>query len=77
MPFTEIYTSFVSAFPSFLQPYVSILVGVFLVVTVVQIIRRQFVWLIALVVLLPSSLQILRSVGDVLASVLRYLFASS
>lgn len=77
MPFTEIYTSFVSAFPSFLQSYVSILVGVFLVVTVVQIIRRQFVWLIALVVLLPSSLQILRSVGDVLASVLRYLFASS
>ncbi len=74
MPFTDIFTKFVSVFPQFLQPYVSVLVGVFLVITVIQIIRRQFVWLIALVILLPSSLAILRSVGNVLADVLRFLF---
>ncbi len=75
MPFTDIFTSFVSAFPHFLQPYVAILVGVFLVFTLVQIIRRQFVWLIALVILLPSSVAILRSVGEALAGMLRYLFS--
>lgn len=75
MAFTDIFTSFVSAFPHFLQPYVSVLVGIFLIFTVVQIIRRQFVWLIALAILLPSSVAILRSVVEALAGLLRYLFA--
>ncbi|MBP9686235.1 MAG: hypothetical protein KBD66_00345 [Candidatus Doudnabacteria bacterium] len=68
------YARFLDFFPESLRPYVSILVGVCIVVAIFQVIRREFVWLIVLVVLLPASVPILKELLTVLLQFLRYLF---
>lgn len=70
----QIYNSFLAVFPHFLQPYVSFTLGILLVLSIVQIVRRQFVWLIVLIILLPASVPILQHVGSVLLMALKYLF---
>ncbi len=55
---------------------VSIAIGVLLIFSFVQIIRRQFIWFVVLVVLFPASLPVLRGVADGVIVVLKFLFGS-
>ncbi len=69
----EIYQNFLNYFPGFLQPVVSVGLAVLLVYAVFQSLRRNFIFLIILVVLLPASLPILKDVSEVLIQVVKYL----
>jgi hypothetical protein len=51
----QIYLSFLSHVPGQFRGYVSILLGLFIIYSIVQIIRQQFIWIIVLIVLLPLS----------------------
>lgn len=69
----QLYRSFLDYFPGFLQPVVSLALAVLLVYSIFQSLRRNFIFLIVLVVLLPASLPILKDVLDVLVKVVKYL----
>lgn len=70
----QIYNNFLVVFPEALRPYVSLAVGVFLVVAIVQVLRKEFIWLIVLIILLPASVPILKGVATTLLAFLKYLF---
>lgn len=67
------YNQFLGYFPNFLHPIISIIVVVFLVYSIVQALKRNFIWLILLVILLPASIPILKNVVGVLIGFIKYL----
>ncbi len=70
---TGLYQQFLGFFPSFLHPVISIVVVIFLVYSIVQAIKSNFIWIIVLIVLLPASIPILKSVVDILIGFIKYL----
>ena len=69
---TDLYNQFLGFFPSFLHPVISIIVVIFLVYSIVQAIKSNFIWLIVLVVLLPASIPILKNVFNILIGFIKY-----
>ena len=70
---TGLYQQFLGFFPSFLHPVISIIVVIFLVYSIVQAIKSNFIWIIVLIVLLPASIPILKSMVDILIGFIKYL----
>lgn len=68
----NLYNQFLSYFPNFLHPVISIVVVVFVVYSIVQALKRNFIYLIVLVVLLPASIPILKKVFDFLLELVKY-----
>ncbi len=68
-----IYQQFLSYFPGFLHPIISIVIAILLVYSIFQTLKRNFIFLIVLVVLLPASIPILKSVVDILISFIKFL----
>ena len=68
------YQLFLNIFPHALQPLVSVLVGILLVYIVIQAIRKDFIYIILLVVLLPASIPILHNIGQGVLELVKYLF---
>lgn len=69
----ELYTQFLSIFPASLHPFISIALAIFLVYSIIQVIRKDFIYLIALIVLLPASIPIIKNVAEVLLQFIKYL----
>lgn len=69
----NIYNQFLSYFPDFLHPAISVVIAIFVVYSVVQALKRNFIYLIVLVVLLPASIPILKNVVDFLVMIVKYL----
>ena len=70
---TDLYNQFLGFFPGFMHPIISIIVVIFLVYSIVQAIKSNFIWLIVLIVLLPASIPILKNVFGVLIGFIKYL----
>lgn len=70
----NVYNSFLGNFPPEFHPYISIILGVVLFVSIVQVLRKQFIWLILLVILLPASVPILKGIAQALIDLLKFLF---
>lgn len=69
----ELYIIFLSYFPVWFQPVISVVLAVILVVSAFQVVKRNFIFLIALVVLLPASIPILSRVLGMLLTAVKYL----
>lgn len=74
--FQNLYSQFLSHFPNFLHPIISIIVLVFVVYSIVQALKRNFIFLVVLVILLPASIPILKQVLDFLIEIVKYLLGS-
>jgi hypothetical protein len=70
----DIYLQFLANFPIQFQPMVSVAVGLIIVFVVYRIIKRDFIFIIALVILVPTSIPVLKSVWGGIVSLLKYLF---
>lgn len=70
----DIYNKFLSYFPAEFHPYVSLILGIVLFIAIIQVLRKEFIWLIFLVVLLPASVPILKGIAEVVINILKYLF---
>ncbi len=68
-----IYNQFLGIFPENLHWAVSVFLAVLLVLAVYQILKRNFIFIILLIVLLPASVPILRNVWDGAVEVVKYL----
>lgn len=73
----QIYLSFLTHVPEQFRGYVSILLGLFIIYSIVQIIRQQFIWIIVLIILLPASVPILQGVVSGVLGFIKFLFGGS
>lgn len=71
----EIYLKFMGYIPLSLRPAASLLLAIFIVFSIVQVLKRNFIYLIGLIVLLPSSKTILQSALDFAGGLIKYLLS--
>ncbi len=71
--FYQLYEQFLSYFPSFLHPVISIGLAVLFVYSVFQALKQNIIFIIILVVLLPASIPILKSVLDIIVNIVKFL----
>jgi hypothetical protein len=69
----NLYLQFLSNFPENLRPVVSIGFALLLVYSIFKILKKDFIFLIALVVLLPASVSILKSVWQGIVVFIKFL----
>lgn len=70
----DMYSQFLANFPVQYQPVVSVVVGLVIVYAVYRIIKRDFIFIVLLVILVPTSIPVLKSVWAGLVTLLKYLF---
>ena len=70
------YLSFLHYFPTQLQPFISIVVGLVVIYVIYRIIKRDFIFIIALVILVPTSIPVLKSIWSGLVDFLKFIFSS-
>lgn len=71
----SLYDLFLSYFPSQLHGVVSIALAALLVYAIFQVIKKNFVFLILVVLLLPQAVPILRSIWDSVSGILKFLIS--
>jgi len=69
----SIYNQFISIFPPNIQWIISLVIFILVVKWTIDLIKQNIIWLILLIILLPASIPILRSVFDGLLTFLGYL----
>lgn len=69
----DIYNQFLNYFPVNSHGLVSVFLAVLLVVGVYKVLRKQLVWVILLVILLPASGPILKHVWEQVLELLKFL----
>lgn len=72
----NLYLEFLLNFPENLRPFVSIGFAVILVYALFKVIKKQFIYIVALIVLLPASVPILKSVWQGVVVFIKFLLAS-
>lgn len=71
--FEQLYGQFLGYFPLWMHPFISIALAVLFVYSVFQALKRNFIFIIILVILLPASIPILKRVVDTIIAVIKYL----
>ena len=69
----NLYLQFLNNFPEHLRPVVSIVLAVLIVYSVFKVVKKDFVFLIVLIVLLPGSVEILKSVWQGIVMFVKFL----
>ena len=69
----SLYLEFLANFPPNLQPIISIGLAVLLVYAIFKVIKKDFIYIIALIVLLPASVPILKNVWEGVVSFIKFL----
>ena len=69
----SIYNQFLGFFPQNLRGVVSFLLAVLIVIGIFKVVKRQFVYVILLVILLPASIPILKNIWDSLYNIIMFL----
>lgn len=69
----QMYTQFLNLFPAVLHPFISIGVGLLLIYAIVQTLRRNFIYIIVLIVLLPASIPILTNIYESIIQLIKFL----
>ena len=69
----NLYLEFLGNFPANLRPVVSIALAVLLVYSIFKVIKKDFLFIIALVVLLPASKPMLQNVWEGVVGFIKFL----
>ena len=69
----SIYNQFLSYFPSNLHGLVSLALAVLIAIGIIKVIRKEFIYIVLLIVLLPASVPILKNIWDSLANIINFL----
>jgi len=70
-----IYAQFLSNFPAKTHGWISLALALLVVFGIYKVIRRQLVYLILLIVLLPASVPILKNIWQGLLELLKFLLS--
>lgn len=69
----SLYIDFLANFPENLRPVVSIALAVLLVYSIFKVIKKDWIFLIALIVLLPASKPMLQNVWEGVVAFIKFL----
>ena len=69
----SIYSQFLSYFPENLHGIVSLALAALIVIGVFKVIKREFIYIILLIVLLPASVPILKNIWESLSNIIQFL----
>lgn len=69
----EIFNKFLNFFPVSVQPLVSLVLAVFIIYSVFQALKKNIVYIIALVVLLPASIPVFKNLLDGIYRIIDFL----
>jgi len=68
-----IYNQFISIFPTNFRWIISLVIFIVLVKWTIDLVKQNLIWLILLIILLPASIPILKSIFEGLLAFLGYL----
>lgn len=69
----SLYIQFLSNFPVNTRPVISIALAVLLVYSIFKVVKKDFIFIIALVILLPASIPILKNVWEGAVEFIKFL----
>jgi hypothetical protein len=69
----NLYLEFLKNFPASLQPIISIGLAVLIVYSIFKVIKKDWIFLIALIILLPGSKPILQSIWQGIVVIVKFL----
>ena len=69
----SIYNQFLSFFPQSIQGIVSFALAILIVYAIYKVLKRNFIYLILLVILLPASVPILKSIWNGAVNLVKFL----
>lgn len=69
----QLYLDFLNIFPGFLHPFISVGLAILLIVSIIQVLKKNFIFLILLVLLLPASIPILKNVVDTVLAFIKFI----
>jgi hypothetical protein len=69
----NLYLQFLGNFPVSLRPIISIGLAVLIIYSIFKVLKKDFIFLIALVVLLPASVPILKNVWEGIIIAVKFL----
>jgi len=69
----NLYLQFLKNFPANLQPVISIGLAAFIIYSIFKVIKKDWIFLIALVILLPGSKTILESIWQGIVVFIKFL----
>mgnify|MGYP001570202889 CR=1 FL=1 len=70
-----IYDQFLGYFPARIHGWISLFLAIMLVVGIYKVMRKQLIYLILLVVLLPASVPILKNVWQGVLEIMKFLLS--
>ena len=73
----SIYTQFLNFFPKSIHGIISLLLAALLVVAIFKVLKKNFIYIIVLVILLPASVPILRNIWEGLVNLVKFLLTKS
>ncbi len=69
----SIYNQFLSYFPPKVHGLVSLALAILIIIGIYKVLRKQLIYLILLIVLLPASVPILKNIWQQLLELLKFL----
>jgi len=69
----DLYLQFLNNFPVNLRPIISIGLAVLIIYSIFKVLKKDWIFLIALVILLPGSQTILKSVWEGIVAFIKFL----
>jgi len=69
----SIYNQFLSYFPDNLHGVVSLALAALIAIGIFKVIKKDFIYIILLIVLLPASVPILKNIWESLTNILKFL----
>ncbi len=73
----SLYNQFLSYFPPQIHGLVSLVLAGLIAVGIIKVIKKDFVYIILLIVLVPASLPILKSIWQSLSNIIKFLLTKS
>lgn len=68
-----LYLQFLSNFPVNTRPVISIALAVFLVYSIFKVVKKDFIFIIALLILLPTSVPMLQNIWQGAVAFIKFL----
>ena len=69
----NLYLEFLNNFPVNLRPIISIALAVLVVYAIIKVIKKDFIYIIVLIVLLPGSVPILKNIWEGVVVFIKFL----
>ncbi len=69
----NLYLEFLNNFPTELQPIISIGLAVLIIYSIFKVVKKDFIFIVVLIVLLPGSIPILKSIWEGIVNFVKFL----